>query len=334
MGRCALVAACALIVGACSPSSADAPIAEQWRAVAVTATPIDFGVERVGDLLFRGGLELSSDDGVFGGLSGLEVLDNGRVLIINDDAEWFEGRLVLDEDGKLTGFTDMRYALMRDERGDPFDARLGDTEGLAQLLDGRFAVSFEQTQTIRIFDLNRDGPFGIATPGPRLAETRRLPANAGLEALTITANGDLLVGAEGGGRPTTPLWRAPLDSPAPVAPFKRYPISGGYSLTALDRLPDGGYVALERFYAPVIGARARIRRFSDAALEESGERLQGVETLAEIAPPQPVDNFEGIAATRTADGATRIYIVSDDNYSPRQRTLLYAFDIVSDGPPR
>ena len=40
--------------------------------------------------------------------------------------------------------------------------------------------------------------------------------------------------------------------------------------------------------------------------------------------------LEGVAAVRMPDGATRIYILSDDNYSSRQRTLLYAFDLVED----
>jgi len=318
-------------LAACARSAADAPIREQWRAVAVTATPIDFGAETVGRLRFRGGLELSSDDRVFGGLSGMELTDGDHLTIVNDDAEWFDARLVLDETGALIGLTDVRYAIMRDERGDPFDAHTGDSEGLAQLVDGRFAVSFEQTQTIRIFDLNRDGPFGAATPGPVLAETQRLPSNAGLEALASTGDGQLLVGAEGGGAATTPLWRVPLDAQAPVAPLIGYPPAPGFSLTGLDRLPDGGFVAVERFYAPIIGARARITRFPAAALDAGGDVLPGVEELARLAPSQPIDNFEAIAATRMSDGTIRLYILSDDNYNHRQRTLLYAFDIVE--PP-
>ena len=41
-----------------------------------------------------------------------------------------------------------------------------------------------------------------------------------------------------------------------------------------------------------------------------------------------MDNFEGISATRGPNGATRIYIVSDNNFSGRQRTLLLAFDVI------
>lgn len=319
---------------ACAPSSADPPaIPEQWRAVVVQSTPVDFGADRLGRLVFRGGVELTSDDDVFGGLSGIEVLDGDRLVALNDDAEWFEARLVLDASGALTGVTDVRYALMRNERGEPFpDKQTGDSEGLAQLPDGRFAVSFEQTQSIRIFDLNRDGPFGASTFGPRLTGTASLPPNAGLEALASTADGVLIVGAEGGERATTPLWRVSLDAREPAAPLIGYPLRFGFSLTGMDRTPDGNFVALERFYAPIVGARARITRFPATALNARGDTLPDLEELALIAPPLPVDNFEGIAATQMSNGVTRIYIVSDDNYNRRQRTLLYAFDVVSESP--
>jgi hypothetical protein len=324
----ALVALAAL--AACAPSAADAPIAEQWRAVEVESAPLDLPVETVGRLRLRGVVELRSDSAAFGGLSGLEALENGRFIAVSDDGAWFDGRLVLDEEGALVGVADVRTALMRDETGAPFASkRAGDAEGLAQLPDGRFAVSFEQSQTIRLYDLNRDGPFGAARPGPALAETARLPANAGLEALAATADGALLVGAEGGGAPAR-LWRAPLTAEAPVATSGRYRLRDGFSLTSLDRLPDGGFVALERFYAPVIGARARIARFGEDAVEAGGEIA--AEELALIAPPMPVDNFEAIAAARAPDGAVRLYILSDDNFSNRQRTLLYAFDLVEAAP--
>lgn len=327
------IAVAALLLAACAPSSAGGPregdVSEQWRAVAVRTKPVDLDVERIGRLVYRGGVEISSDDDVFGGLSGMEALDDGRILILNDDAEWFDARLVLDESGRLVGVADVRYAWMLDERGHPFfDPRAGDSEGLAQLSDGRFAVSFEQSQSVRLYDFNRDGPFGLAMRGPRLAETRGLRANVGLEALTATGDGALLIGAEGGGRATTSLWRARLDAPAPVEPLISYPLKPGYSLTGLDRIPGGGYVALERFYAPIIGGRARLTYFSDAALNAGGDVLE-VEELAELAPPMPIDNFEGVAATRAPDGATRIYVVSDNNYNRRQRTLLLAFDIAS-----
>jgi hypothetical protein len=325
--QAALIAACALGLAACEPSSADTT--DQWRAVDVTVTPVDFGAETVGRLRYRGGIALSSDSALFGGLSGLEVLDDGRLLAISDNGIWFDGRLDLDESGALIGVSGVRLAMMRDEGGVEFPSKAtGDSEGLTQLPDGRFAVSFEQTPLIRIYDLNRDGPFGAAQVGPRLDEVARLPRNVGLEAIAATSEGGLLIGAEGGDEETTPMWVAPLGASEPVAPRIGYPLRGGFSLTGLDRLPDGDFIALERFYAPVIGPRALITRFSEASLNARGEALPEVEELALLRPPLPIDNFESVSAVRMPDGATRIYILSDDNFRSRQRTLLLAFDVM------
>ncbi|MEM9760627.1 MAG: hypothetical protein AAF933_15395, partial [Pseudomonadota bacterium] len=41
----------------------------------------------------------------------------------------------------------------------------------------------------------------------------------------------------------------------------------------------------------------------------------------------PVDNFEGIAVQNVDMRTQRIWIVSDDNFSDSQRTLLMAFDL-------
>lgn len=315
----------ALLLAACSPLAAQAPIAEQWRSIDVAATALDFPERDMGALRYRGGLELTSQEPTFGGLSGMEILDDGRWLAISDAGQWFEGQLVLNEDGALVGLQNVRTAAMRDESGATFQSKqAGDSEDIAQLPDGRFAVSFEQSQSVRLYDLNRDGPFGSASQGPTLSAIERLRANVGLEAIVATSSGDLLIGAEGD-RSGAPLWRAASNTQEPVAPFARYRLERGYSLTGLDRLPGGDFVAIERFYAPVIGARARVARISEAAVARGGS-IAG-EELARLAAPAPVDNFEAVAAVTAPDGATRLYLLSDNNFSPRQRTLLLAFDL-------
>jgi hypothetical protein len=120
-----------------------------------------------------------------------------------------------------------------------------------------------------------------------------------------------------------------LDARNPVEPRFRCPLSDGFSLTGMDRLADGSFIVLERFYAPVIGPRARITRFVLPSGE--GGRIEP-EELAVLEAPFPVDNFEGISAVRLPNGATRIYIVSDNNKSRQQRTLLLAFDLMETPP--
>lgn len=326
----ALLAATLALACACAPLSSadDADIADQWTAIPIEATPVELGAERIGRLVFRGGLALESSEGWFGGLSGMEVLEGDRVIFISDRIDWFEARLTFTEEGALAGLEGMRTAGLRDTRGERIDGDGNrDSEGLTQMRDGRFAVSFEQRPRILIYDLNRDGPFGAAVEGPRLAGADRLPPNASLEALAVDGDGNLVVGTEGGGG-STPVWVAPLSASEPVDPTHSYRMQLGYSLTALDRGPDGGYFAVERFYAPVIGARARIVYWPEDALAADGP-IEGAEELALIAPPLLVDNFEAISVVRRADGGVRIYIASDDNFSDRQRTLIYAFDLES-----
>lgn len=322
----AVVLAAALLLAACTPPvESRAELPAQWTSLTIEAEPVTFAAERVGELIFRGGLALSAQHQRFGGLSGLEVLEGNRMLMVSDRGDWVEGNLVLDEKGALIGVADMRFAPLRDLQGEPVTGRLSfDTEDLTQLPDGRIAVSFEQMHRVLIYDFNRDGPFGAASEGPHLDGAGRLPANASLEAIAVTEAGELIVGAEGGGGPT-PLWLAPLSGTEPAPSPASYVLADAYSLTALDRLPSGDIVAVERFFAPVIGPRARIAVFPLSALTPGAAIAP--RRLAELAAPMPVDNFEGVSAVRMPDGATRIYIVSDDNFSQRQRTLLLAFDI-------
>jgi hypothetical protein len=49
--------------------------------------------------------------------------------------------------------------------------------------------------------------------------------------------------------------------------------------------------------------------------------------IAEFLPPVTVDNFEGVAVRRGEDGETLVYVLSDDNFNPDQRTLLLMFEL-------
>ena len=55
--------------------------------------------------------------------------------------------------------------------------------------------------------------------------------------------------------------------------------------------------------------------------------LAQLRTIAEIAPPLTIDNSGGIANQTVRDGRRYLYIVSDDNFNPLQRTLLMQFEL-------
>ncbi len=90
--------------------------------------------------------------------------------------------------------------------------------------------------------------------------------------------------------------------------------------TSLATLANGDVLALERHYSPVTGVAVRVVHIERATIAPRAT-LSG-NALATFKPPLTVDNFEGLAVRRSADGASHVYLVSDDNYSPFQRTLL------------
>ncbi|MDX2238341.1 MAG: esterase-like activity of phytase family protein [Hyphomonadaceae bacterium] len=324
----ALALTCAV---ACAP--ARATDGDGWRALqlssrAVLFEPDDETITRVGGLAFAGGVELASDDPDFGGLSALEITEDGALYAVTDEGGWFSAQIHLDAEGRLDGVTGPRFGALRDENGALFPTKPErDAEGLALLPDGRFAVSFEHSQSIRLYDLARLGPAGAATAGPRLAGTAALDPNEGPEALAVDADGALIVGAERTGGPATLIWRAPLDAVEPAAADYRMPLDFGYGLVALDRLPNGDFIAVQRFFAPVIGLRIRVLRIEAASLRGPPGQVRAAQ-LAELRPPFTIDNFEGAAVTTAPDGGVRLYLLSDDNFNPQQRTLLLAFDLI------
>ena len=65
---------------------------------------------------------------------------------------------------------------------------------------------------------------------------------------------------------------------------------------------------------------ARVMKL-ELAVDESRQTLAPRE-LALFEPPLTLDNFEAVDARRGPGGETLIYLLSDDNFSFRQRSLL------------
>ena len=87
-------------------------------------------------------------------------------------------------------------------------------------------------------------------------------------------------------------------------------------------LADGGVLVLERGYTAIGGAKGRVMQIETPV---AGEPISGLRELARLTPPIQVDNYEGLAVHIDNDGAVLLYIVSDDNFNPLQRTLLMMF---------
>ena len=90
-------------------------------------------------------------------------------------------------------------------------------------------------------------------------------------------------------------------------------------------LPHGDVLLLQRRYTIMNGLAMRLSLISEQQIKP-GARISGLQ-LAQLMPPYTVDNFEGLAVHSDDRGGNTIYILSDDNFNPLQRTLLLKFSL-------
>jgi hypothetical protein len=275
--------------------------------------------DRLGPLRFAGALHVTSADRRFGGVSGMLVDPDLTMTAITDVGMWVRARLLIRDD-RLDGITDLELLPIRDGAGQPLPRGfMADAESLARLPDGRLLVGFERWARIRAFAApGAPGDYFPAPPG-----VEQLPANEGLETLTALADGRLLAVEEGR---DGPLPRHAWLGGAEGWTAMRYAVENGWRPTDAAGLPDGGALVLERRFSVLGGFAGRIMHLPAAALKAAGpDTLLVSREVARLEPPLLSDNYEAIAVAPRAGGGLWVFVASDDNFHPLQRTLLLAF---------
>jgi hypothetical protein len=301
--------------------------------VAVRSEPVPLNSSEpsrtsVGALSYRGGLELRSDDKRFGGLSGLYVSPDGRhLLAVSDEGSWLEAEVSYDERRFLSGLSKVKIGPLLGTDGRPLASKpWQDAESLALLPDGSAVVGYEHHHRLWRYRgpaLLSGTPELLPAP-PALADA---PRNGSLEALAALQGGGLFALTEemraGADLVRGFLWR---DGRWSELSYKTKDTPRPSDATTL---PDGDVLVLERAYSPVTGLLLRLRRIARDAIKPGA--VLDPPLIAELKPPLTVENLEGLAARRGEKGETLLYLVSDDNFNPFQKTLLLMFSL-TDAP--
>lgn len=310
-----------------SPAASDLPHAIAVRSSAVPLSASNKNEHRVGRLIWRGGIDITSDDPRFGGLSGLILSADGtRMLAQSDEAHFFRAELVYDKKGNLAGVTRAELADMVDLGGTTMSGKQGDAEGLAALSergpDGPVAVSFERDHRVWRYDLTA-GLDAKPTAVPTPPEIKTLPSNSGLESLTPTPSSALLAIGETADSDSHEHRAWLLGSAIEALSVKDH---APYEISDAAFGPDGNLYLLERHYFdPIRGVVIAVREI-DGKDVKAGAHLDGTE-IASFTMRESIDNMEGIALRRDAQGKTLVYLISDDNYQAIERTLLLMFEL-------
>lgn len=256
--------------------------------------------------------------------------DAGLLYAISDIGGLFHLRPEFDSHGILIGVRVVAAYPLLDASGQPVRPPFDDAEGLAIRNgdnqtpgDTELLVSFEIRP--RVVRYSPTGQWRGEEPLPALLSDLRnyRDINQALEAVTIDPRWGVLTGTE-----------APLrDDPAgriclfaSDGRFWSYPLGSapGSALVAMEALPDGGLLMLERaFVAPLRPLIISLRCTELPPM--GGETPLPVADVAVLDSSQGwlLDNFEGL--TRYRD--RRFFIISDDNCSAWQTTLLVHFEL-------
>jgi hypothetical protein len=161
------------------------------------------------------------------------------------------------------------------------------------------------------------------------AAVLKLPNNKGLEALVFVPKGRPLAGT------LIAISERGLDAAGNLIAFLvGGPTPGQFSVRRTDKydvsdavlLPSGDLLVLERKFSWLEGIGIRIRRIALKSVAP-GAVVDGP-AIFEADLGDEIDNMEGIDAHVTPEGDTVLTLISDDNFSMIQRTLLLQFTLL------
>lgn len=270
------------------------------------------------------------------GLSGLAWDEDEQLLYAVSDRGYLLHMQPRFDEERIVGVELTATHGLRGRKQNRLPHHLGDAEGLAIVNgsngvagDAELLISFEGTPRVDRYRPN--GQWIASAPTPEILKdgSRYACSNCQLEAIALDPLLGLLLA------PQRPLRGQPrnlhtvYDGRARAWSFPAIAESH-CSLVDLASTPRGGLLVLERRYrnvfSPVIFA---IRRLRVDPARQPGGGAAAVEDVAVLDNTQgwSVDNFEGLAHHRD----NRYFMVSDDNNSALQSTLLVYFEILDAG---
>jgi hypothetical protein len=321
-----------LLSGCASPREESSDHSAPMRAFPISTFKVGSTDARFGALQFLGGLRLTSSNPLFGAASAIRLRPDHRHFIqVLDTGHWFTGAIDRDEQGRLVGISDAAITPMLDEFGETHEGKGAmDAEGLA-LKDGSVLVSYEQRHRVEVYP---DPGFETQPPKrqiPILMDRRELRSNQSLEALMVAPETSPLKGA------TVLVTERSLDKDGNMlAAILDGPLKGRFTVRHSDDfdtsdgvfLPDGDLLLLQRRFDLAHGIGMRIVRISGGDIKP-GALVDGKVIFAANADEQ-IDNMEGLDAYRAEDGTMHLIMVSDDNHSILQRSLMLEFRLIGE----
>lgn len=334
LSRCATLGifVAIMVLGSVPLTARDKPLAIKVISIPVNFSLLNPAQKTFGKLQWRGGIELTSTYKEFGGFSGIAVETDGNSFIaVSDYGMWLSGDIHYARN-KITRVSNIKTAPILDRKGRQH-SRKGrfDAESVAPFgkkgLRGKLLVAFERKQRIGSFKFGKKAMNAREKTIPLPATAKHAKHNKELESVarfpkgapylekTIIAITERFLDTQG----NIIGWLIGGKTPGQFS-IKRI---DDFDVTDLTITPNNDVIILERYFSALSGVEMRLRKIETRNIKP-GALLTG-EILFETDQRHTIDNMEGLASHRAANGETILTLISDDNFNAFQRTLLLQF---------
>lgn len=255
----------------------------------------------------RGAWQLTGDPALVTGLSGIDMLPDGRLLAVGDRGS----QVVIAPPGPGTGGTPPGQVVGKLALSPRHPTEIKDAEAVTvDPATGRFWTALETDN--RVVRYAADGTREADADPPAM---EKWPENVGPESMARLGDGRFVIVGEKRDKGR--------DRTFPILLFPGDPVEGGQPLLAhlampdnykpVDAapLPDGRMLVLGRTLHFPFWFDSLIAIIEPAAIKPAA-RVQA-RPVAAIRGGPLSDNYEGIAAAQGADGRLTVWLVSDDN---------------------
>lgn len=313
---------CSLLISLSSPVHSEE--------ISVTAQPIENfypdnpNQNQFGKLEFLGGLVLDSDHEEFGGFSAIRFTGENQLVIVSDKARVLTAKLK-HKDNKPLGLENAKITRIKASTGRTITAAEDKDSESLEVSGNSFFVGYERNDRIMRFSMRNQTLIADNNYKVDL-NPQEFPNNKGLEAIAIHPKSGMLYAFAEQALNDNGNHRGYIISGGKIVRKISVKYRDSFSLTDAAFMPNGDLILLERYYNPFTGVFMRIRHIKAATLELDNP-LDG-KILIDVNYNYEIDNLEGMAITKMADGSTKITLVSDDNFSRNQRTILLEFKLV------
>lgn len=265
-------------------------------------------------------ISLTSDDEDFGGLSGILLSDDKeRFYAISDRARFFHMAPIFDARNNISCFSSVQKRPLRGRSTRALIGHHGDSEGLSFKKNdkNKVLISFERAHRIVEYDLSMDQLLP-QTDYETLA-IRELPYNKSFETVRMISDNEVIAFPEGHevkkGFLKGYLYNIKDETNIDIT-LEKY---DGHYITDINILNNGDYLTLERRLSLLTGISTVMRHIKKEDLL-SGNPASG-NVIFHMTSTEGGDNFEAMEIKHNKT-MNHIYIVSDNNFTSFQKTLL------------